>query len=129
MKQNEIILNAGRVSLTIKFTETVVQNREASAEDKFNYIMMSVMFFSNLIQKKEKKQKKIEVFSANITDIKKVLISQKKINLRIILSDHYHKFLNVFDCMMTEKLPPLKEEGINHQIELKEMNEKESKVL
>jgi hypothetical protein len=30
---------------------------------------------------------------------------------------------------MTEKLPPLREEGTDHQIELKEMNEKESKVL
>ncbi len=129
MKQNEIILNADRVSLTIKFTETVVQNREASAESKFNYIMMSVMFFSNLIQKKEKKQKKIEVFSASITDIKKVLISQKKINLRIILSDHYHKFLNVFDCMMTEKLSPLREEDTDHQIELEGVNRKELKVF
>jgi len=49
MKQNEIILNADRASLTIKFTETVVQNRKASAEDKFNHIMMSAMFFLNLV--------------------------------------------------------------------------------
>jgi len=31
--------------------------------------------------------------------------------------------------MMTEKLSFLKEEDTNHQIELKEINEKESKVL
>jgi len=49
MKQNEIILNAGRVSLMIEFTETIVQNREASAENEFNYVMMSAMFFTNLI--------------------------------------------------------------------------------
>jgi hypothetical protein len=30
--------------------------------------------------------------------------------------------------MMTEKLPLLKEEGTDHQIELEEVNEKESKV-
>jgi hypothetical protein len=30
---------------------------------------------------------------------------------------------------MTEKLPFLREEDTDHQIELKEMNEKESKVL
>ncbi len=59
MKQNEIILNADRVFLTIEFTETVVWNEKASAEDKFNHIMMLAMFFSNLIQKKEEKQKKI----------------------------------------------------------------------
>ncbi len=49
MKQNKIILNADRVFFTIKFTKTVIQNREASAEDEFNYIMMSVTFFMNLI--------------------------------------------------------------------------------
>jgi len=55
IKQNEIILNAGRAFLTIEFTETVIWNREASAEDKFNYIIVLTMFFLNLIQKKEEK--------------------------------------------------------------------------
>jgi len=64
-----------------------------------------------------------------MTDIKKALTSQKKTDLRTILSDHYHKFLNVFNCMMTEKLPLLREEDTDHQIELEEVNEKESKVL
>ncbi len=129
MKQNEIILNAGRASLTIEFTETIIQNRKASAENEFNHVMMSATFFTNLIQKKEKKQKKIEVFSVSMTDIEKVLTSQKKTDSRTILSDHYHEFLNVFDYMMTEKLLPLREEDTDHQIELEKMNEKELKVL
>jgi len=62
-------------------------------------------------------------------NIKKALTSQKKINLRTILSDHYHEFLNVFNHTMTEKLSFLREEGTDHQIKLKEMNEKELKVL
>jgi len=90
---------------------------------------MSATFFSNLIQKKEEKQKKIEVFLISMTDIEKVLTSQKKTDLRTILSDHYHKFLDVFNCMMTEKLPPLRKEDTDYQIELKEVNRKESKVL
>jgi len=90
--------------------------------------MMSAMFFTNLIQKKEEKQKKIEVFLTSMINIEKALTSQKKTNLRTILSDHYHEFLNVFDRTMAEKLPPLREEGTDHQIELKEVNEKESKV-
>jgi len=113
----------------IEFTETIIQNREASAESKFNYVMMSAMFFTNLIQKKEEKQKKIEMFLISITDIEKVLTSQKKTDLRTIFSDHYHKFLNVFDHTITEKLPLLREEGTDHQIELKEVNRKELKVL
>jgi len=75
MKQNKIILNAGRASLTIEFTATIIQNKKASAESKFNHVMMSATFFMNLIQKKEEKQKKIEVFSVSMTNIKKALTS------------------------------------------------------
>jgi len=64
-----------------------------------------------------------------MTDIEKVLTSQKKTDLRTILFDHYHEFLNVFDHTMTEKLSLLREEGTDHWIELKEIDEKESKVL
>ncbi len=91
--------------------------------------MMSAMFFINLIQKKEKKQKKIKMFLISLTDIEKALTSQKKTDLRTILSDHYHEFLDVFNRMMAERLPPLREEDTDHQIELEEVNEKESKVL
>jgi len=128
MKQNKVILNADRAFLTIEFTETIIQNREASAENEFNYVMMSAMFFMNLIQKKEEKQKKIEVFSVSMTDIEKALTSQKKTDLRTILFDYYHEFLNVFNHTMTEKLLFLRKEGTDHQIKLEEVNEKESKV-
>jgi len=74
MKQNEIILNADRVSLMIKFTKTIIWNREASAESEFNHVMMSATFFSNLIQKKEEKWKKIEMFLISMINIKKALI-------------------------------------------------------
>jgi len=90
---------------------------------------MLAMFFTNLVQKKEEKQKKIEVFSVSMTDIKKALTSQKKTDLRTILSDHYHEFLNVFDHTITEKLSLLRKEGTNYQIELEEIDEKELKVL
>jgi len=76
--------------------------------------MMSAMFFLNLIQKKEEKQKKIEMFSVNITDIERALTSQKKTDSRTILFDHYHEFLNVFDHIMTEKLSFLREEDTDH---------------
>jgi CRISPR/Cas system-associated endonuclease Cas3-HD len=57
--------------LTIEFTETIIQNREASAESEFNHVMMSATFFTNLIQKKEEKQKKIEVFLISMMILKK----------------------------------------------------------
>jgi len=129
MKQNKVILNADRASFMIEFTETIIQNRKASAKNKFNYVMMSATSFMNLIQKKEEKQKKIEVFLISMTNIEKALTSQKKTDLRTILSDYYHEFLDVFNHTMTEKLPPLREEDTDHQIELEGVNEKELKVL
>ncbi len=66
MKQNKIILNADRVFLTIEFTETIIWNRKASAESEFNYVIMLATFFMNLVQKKEEKQKKIEMFSVSV---------------------------------------------------------------
>ncbi len=60
MKQNKIILNADRVFFMIEFTETIIQNREASVESKFNHVMMSATFFTNFVQKKEEKWKKID---------------------------------------------------------------------
>jgi hypothetical protein len=38
---------------------------------------MSATFFTNLIQKKEEKQKKIEVFSASMTDIKSLNLTEE----------------------------------------------------
>ncbi len=49
MKQNKVILNADRAFITIEFTETIIQNREASAKSEFNHVMMSATFFMNLI--------------------------------------------------------------------------------
>jgi len=128
MKQNKVILNADEAFLMIEFTETIIQNREAPAKSEFNHVIMSATFFTNLVQKKEEKQKKIEVFLISMVNIEKALTSQKKTDLRTILSDHYHEFLNVFNHMMAEKLSPLRKEGTDHQIKLKEVNEKESKV-
>ncbi len=128
MKQNKIILNAGEASLMIEFTETIIWNRKAPAKNEFNHVMMSATFFTNLIQKKEEKQKKIEVFLTSMADIKKALTSQKKTDLRTILSDHYHEFLNVFNHTMTEKLSLLRREDTDHQIKLKGVNKKEPKV-
>jgi len=75
MKQNKIILNADKVFLTIEFTETIVWNKRAFAESEFNHVMMSATFFTNFVQKKEEKWKKIEVFSVSMINIEKALIS------------------------------------------------------
>ncbi len=46
-----------------------------SAEDVFKYFIILATSFMHLVQKKEKKQKKIEMFLISIVDIEKILIS------------------------------------------------------
>jgi hypothetical protein len=90
MKQNKIILNADRAFLWLN-SQKLSYRTEKLLLSEFNHVMMSATFFTNLIQKKEEKQKKIEVFSQH-DQYWKALTSQKKTDLRTILSDHYHEF-------------------------------------
>lgn len=128
MKQNEVVLDAGNASLTIGSTGTYVRNREVSVGGDFSHLMVSATSFTNLIRKKEKKQREIEVFVASMADIEKALTSRKKTDPRILLPSQYHDFLDVFDCTMAEKLPPLRGEGTDHRIELEKVDGKEPKV-
>jgi len=74
MKQNEMILNVDNVFFTIRFTEIFIQNRKVFIKNDFNYLIILTASFTNLIQKKEKKLKKIKMFLVSIIDIEKVLI-------------------------------------------------------
>jgi hypothetical protein len=58
MKQNEIILNADRVFLTLN-SQKLSYETEKLLLRKFNHVMMSAMFFTNLIQKKEEKRRRL----------------------------------------------------------------------
>ncbi len=100
-----------------------------SIKDTFSHLIILTVSFINLIQKKEKKQKKIEMFLINIVDIEKVLILRKKIDSKILLLKQYYKFLNVFNYIMTEKLLLLREKEMNYHIKLKEIDKKKLKIL
>jgi hypothetical protein len=90
MKQNKIILNADRASYNWIHRNYCMKQR--TAEVRFNYVMMSATFFTNLVWKKEEKQKRrLRCFHQHDW-YWKALTSQKKTDLRTILSDHYHEF-------------------------------------
>jgi hypothetical protein len=90
MKQNKIILNADRASLMIEFTETIIQKQKSFCWEEFNHVMMSATFFTNLIQKKEEKQKKIEVFSSAWSILKSLNLTEE--DWPENYTDHYHEF-------------------------------------
>lgn len=47
----------------------------------------------------------------------------------MLLLKHYYDFLNVFDYIITEKLPFLREKEMNHYIELEKVDKKKLKML
>jgi hypothetical protein len=91
MKQNKIILNADRVSLMIEFTETIVQNRKASAEWVQSCYDVSYILYKSHTEERRETKEDWGVLSQHDW-YWKALISQKKTDLRTILSDHYHEF-------------------------------------
>ena len=79
--------------------------------------------------KKAKKEKKnVEIFSASMADIDKVLKIKPKINAKTIVPEHYWDYLNVFDEEEANQLPPIRGLGINHQVELLEKEKKKQTV-
>jgi hypothetical protein len=79
-----------------------------------------------LSQKKFRRQE-VKIFAVSMIDIEKTLKLKTKTNSQDKLSNHYHKFLEVFDQTETDKLLSLCESDKDHQIKLT-LNENE-KIL
>jgi hypothetical protein len=60
----------------------------------------------------------LEIFTASMTDIEKILKSKTRTDPQTKLPSHYHKFLEIFDQAEAEKLPPLCRPDMDHQIKL-----------
>ena len=80
--------------------------------------------------KQIKKQNfKIEIFTVFMTDIEKALHLKLNINSSMLLPEHYHHKLKFFQFSETEKLLPLQSSGIDHRIELKQVDDQDSETL
>lgn len=71
------------------------------------------------------RKKGVEIFAASLADIEKMLKPKVHSDPRLKLPAHYHKYLDVFDRKQADTLPPLRGEGIDHNIEL--VKDKDSK--
>ena len=88
----------------------------------------SMRAIHDYLQQRQRKQRKLQVFSASMADIQKALSLRKNMNLTTKLPTHYHKFLKVFDCTEADKLLPLRGERVDHSIMLKQVNRKNSNI-
>ena len=79
--------------------------------------------------KQAKKQDSgIKVFTAFMIDIEKALHPKLNIDPLILLPEHYHYKLQLFQPSKAEKLSPLQGPGIDYRIELKQIDDKDSKA-
>ncbi len=53
-----------------------------------------------------------------MVDIEKTLTVKKLTNPRTKLPEYFYEFLDIFDHTEAEKLPPLREKGVDYSIEL-----------
>ena len=51
--------------------------------------------------------KNVEIFSASMADIDKILKMKPKVNAKTIVLEHYWDYLNVFDEEEANQLPPI----------------------
>ena len=117
MKRNDVRLSLRRAYLYIRPLRIRVLNTSKERPILADYGLVSVAAFSLLVRRR-KRQKNIQVFLASLTNIDKALSVKKITDPRTKLPSHFHEFLDVFDRTEAEKLPPLRERGIDHSIEL-----------
>ena len=77
----------------------------------------------------KKQDSEIEVFTAFITDIEKALHLKLNIDSLMLLPEHYCYKLQFFQLSEAEKLLLLWEPDIDHKIELKQVDGKDSEAL
>ena len=73
----------------------------------------------------KKQDSGIKVFTAFMTDIEKALHSKLNIDSLMLLLKHYHHKLQLFQPSEAEKLLPFQGPGIDHRIELKQIDSKD----
>ena len=64
-----------------------------------------------------------------MADINKALVVKKITDPRTKLLSYFHEFLDVFDYIKVNRLPPLRGKGVDHEIKLLRENGKDIKVL
>ena len=127
MKMNDVQCNPKRERLRIGSTGTYVWNAYKQKEQKLDCVQISAAGFHTHIRRR-RKDPRIEVFAASMADITKALAVKQKVDPRTRLPKQYWEFLDLFDSKESDKLPPIRGQGIDHKIELIEENGKKPTV-
>lgn len=126
LKLQDVRHNAPASECMIMSSGTLVRNRARNYDQELDCVAISAVAFTRLAQGKQKE--KVEVFSASMADINKALKHKTRTDPRTKLLPHHQEFLDLFDRMKADQLPPLRGEGKDHLIELEKEEGKEPKV-
>jgi predicted aspartyl protease len=128
VKKQGVLVNGRRSECLVSSTGTVVRNRadELEPDLELDCVEVSAVSFNRIAQGRQRR--KVEVFAASMADINKALAKKVKTDPRTKLPEFYQEFLDVFSQIEAAKLPPLRGKGIDHGIQLEQVDGKEPQV-
>lgn len=127
--RNDVVYYAKDDLCTIGGPENKVRNQSVWEDQTLDCVSISAVAYSALARKGKKKHQKVEIFSASMADIDKALAKrEKRTDPRTKLPEEYHEFLDLFDHVKAELLPPLRGAKIDHEIELEKENGKDKEI-
>jgi hypothetical protein len=99
-------------------------NREPTA---YNHYQVAAVGYQYYVRRARQPKSNLQVFAASLKDIQKALAPRKKIDLEQTLPRHYQDYQSLFSPHEADKLPPQRGQGIDHAIELEQIDGKEAK--
>ena len=124
IQKNNVWINAKNNLLFVKKSETKIHQKNKKINGECHSISTVAYIIWMKKAKKNKNEKTIQSFIANMIDIEKTLTPKKKINLKKNLFKLYQDFTRLFEFKKTNKLLLFKKPEINHFIQLKKINDK-----
>ena len=113
IKKNGVQYHLEPERLWIQSSGIKVENVFGKNPVKLDCMQISSTGFYMQSKKVKKEKKIVEIFSASMADIDKILKMKPKINTKTIILEHYWDYLNVFDEKKANQLPPIRGFGIN----------------
>jgi len=127
LRMNQVKFHATEGYLTVGDEQVVVRPVE-KGERSLDCVPISANAFMMNLRQRQRGRRKVEVFAASMADIEKALRPRSITDPRTKLPKHFSEFLDVADRTEADKLPPLRGPGIDHHIELQEVDGKTPEV-
>lgn len=127
LRKNQVKFHATEEFLTIGDQQIVVRPIGEGKRSQ-DCVPISANAFMMNVRHKRKDRKKVEVFAASIADIEKALRPKSITDPRTKMPKHFSEYLDVADRTEANKLPPLRGPGVDHRIELREVDGKTPEV-